>query len=116
METTLRPPLNPGTSDFAPGGGAMTLSTSHEIRRSEEHTSELQSLTNLVCRLLLEKKKKTRATNTINCQQTLPDTEANAGHARYRHDEPGRHTSAITTAARREGRTVGSAHINEDRR
>src|SRR5258706_3922435 len=28
-------------------------------RRSEEHTSELQSLTNLVCRLLLEKKKQT---------------------------------------------------------
>src|ERR1019366_10183831 len=27
-----------------------------EQRRSEEHTSELQSLTNLVCRLLLEKK------------------------------------------------------------
>src|SRR5258706_12178717 len=31
--------------------------------RSEEHTSELQSLTNLVCRLLLEKKKKVRNTN-----------------------------------------------------
>src|SRR5438093_10321936 len=30
--------------------------------RSEEHTSELQSLTNLVCRLLLEKKKKKRET------------------------------------------------------
>src|SRR2546427_6419506 len=29
-----------------------------EIRRSEEHTSELQSQSNLVCRLLLEKKKK----------------------------------------------------------
>src|SRR6266567_5704227 len=29
-------------------------------RRSEEHTSELQSQSNLVCRLLLEKKKKTR--------------------------------------------------------
>src|SRR5438046_4860611 len=28
------------------------------FQRSEEHTSELQSLTNLVCRLLLEKKKK----------------------------------------------------------
>ena len=28
--------------------------------RSEEHTSELQSLVNLVCRLLLEKKKKKR--------------------------------------------------------
>ena len=29
------------------------------VLRSEEHTSELQSRTNLVCRLLLEKKKKT---------------------------------------------------------
>src|SRR5438093_10158663 len=28
------------------------------VTRSEDHTSELQSLTNLVCRLLLEKKKK----------------------------------------------------------
>src|SRR5437016_9157952 len=28
-----------------------------QVLRSEEHTSELQSLTNLVCRLLLEKKK-----------------------------------------------------------
>src|SRR5437016_7017732 len=34
--------------------GAASLDT-----RSEEHTSELQSLTNLVCRLLLEKKKQT---------------------------------------------------------
>src|SRR5258706_9978110 len=33
----------------------------HFGQRSEEHTSELQSLTNLVCRLLLEKKKSTRA-------------------------------------------------------
>src|SRR5438093_5746522 len=31
-------------------------------QRSEEHTSELQSLTNLVCRLLLEKKKITSVT------------------------------------------------------
>src|SRR5438045_6946508 len=30
------------------------------VPRSEEHTSELQSLRHLVCRLLLEKKKKTR--------------------------------------------------------
>src|SRR2546427_6778145 len=29
-----------------------------QLRRSEEHTSELQSQSNLVCRLLLEKKKK----------------------------------------------------------
>src|SRR5205823_9081545 len=32
----------------------------HAYERSEEHTSELQSLAYLVCRLLLEKKKKTR--------------------------------------------------------
>src|SRR2546427_7625971 len=32
-------------------------------RRSEEHTSELQSQSNLVCRLLLEKKKKKKQTN-----------------------------------------------------
>src|SRR5438046_8018671 len=36
----------------------LIASTSAWLRsRSEEHTSELQSLTNLVCRLLLEKKK-----------------------------------------------------------
>src|SRR5258706_7698517 len=33
--------------------------------RSEEHTSELQSLTNLVCRLLLEKKKKKKTNNPL---------------------------------------------------
>src|SRR2546427_5237937 len=32
-------------------------------RRSEEHTSELQSQSNLVCRLLLEKKKKNNSNN-----------------------------------------------------
>src|SRR5438046_3919204 len=35
------------------------------LPRSEEHTSELQSLTNLVCRLLLEKKKKRKASASI---------------------------------------------------
>src|SRR5207249_11746632 len=34
-----------------------------ESRRSEEHTSELQSRFDLVCRLLLEKKKKNKKTN-----------------------------------------------------
>src|SRR5262249_61295193 len=38
-----------------PRGGLPPLLAGGE--RSEEHTSELQSLTNLVCRLLLEKKK-----------------------------------------------------------
>src|SRR5438046_3586223 len=34
--------------------------------RSEEHTSELQSLTNLVCRLLLEKKKKNEENGLVS--------------------------------------------------
>src|SRR5437016_6627120 len=38
-------------------------------RRSEEHTSELQSLTNLVCRLLLEKKK-TKQHDKIKTRKT----------------------------------------------
>src|SRR2546430_11071129 len=36
------------------------------VGRSEEHTSELQSQSNLVCRLLLEKKKKIRRTRHVS--------------------------------------------------
>src|SRR2546425_5966133 len=42
-----------------PGVTAHLITNLFE-RRSEEHTSELQSLAYLVCRLLLEKKKRTR--------------------------------------------------------
>src|SRR5437016_7123367 len=43
--------------------------------RSEEHTSELQSLTNLVCRLLLEKKKnKTDYTNSMQSTKSSTST------------------------------------------
>src|SRR2546426_10717325 len=41
-----------------PTGGTLRRSELLKIARSEEHTSELQSPCNLVCRLLLEKKKK----------------------------------------------------------
>src|SRR2546427_2064170 len=41
-----------------------------QARRSEEHTSELQSQSNLVCRLLLEKKKKNRQKILLNKTQT----------------------------------------------
>src|SRR2546425_6786270 len=40
-----------------------------ETLRSEEHTSELQSLAYLVCRLLLEKKKKTQQLRCIQIAQ-----------------------------------------------
>src|SRR2546430_6761719 len=48
--------------------------------RSEEHTSELQSQSNLVCRLLLEKKKKTPRTSpsTQYCRLDRP-----ASHTPY---------------------------------
>src|SRR2546425_9583459 len=39
-------------------GRSLILAHRDELIRSEEHTSELQSLAYLVCRLLLEKKKK----------------------------------------------------------
>src|SRR2546430_13138799 len=45
------------------GHGAMVVAMD---QRSEEHTSELQSQSNLVCRLLLEKKKKQSTTNLHN--------------------------------------------------
>src|SRR5688572_31163220 len=72
----------PGGGDAARGGGRhragrgvkeqLQLQATRRARRgagqagvrSEEHTSELQSQSNLVCRLLLEKKKKNKQTPT----------------------------------------------------
>src|SRR2546430_7598536 len=45
--------------------GSNSIETKIDVdsnRRSEEHTSELQSQSNLVCRLLLEKKKQSQST------------------------------------------------------
>src|SRR5437016_11945685 len=47
-----------------PGLAEHAAATVLDAARSEEHTSELQSLTNLVCRLLLEKKKKKKEIET----------------------------------------------------
>src|SRR2546426_6712842 len=58
------PPSNPAaTPTTAP------CSSSSAMTRSEEHTSELQSPCNLVCRLLLEKKKKN--IKYYNCNHCL---------------------------------------------
>src|SRR2546430_11363380 len=56
--------------------GASLTSASDSRWRSEEHTSELQSQSNLVCRLLLEKKKRQnpyirRAPTTITLSEVL---------------------------------------------
>src|SRR3712207_7134883 len=49
-----------GTADLGHRGGAQLVGVllHRLVQRSEEHTSELQSRQYLVCRLLLEKKKK----------------------------------------------------------
>src|SRR2546430_10425222 len=59
-----------GMTDALPG--PSHCATASAPARSEEHTSELQSQSNLVCRLLLEKKKKIN--NQLSClyQPTLP--------------------------------------------
>src|SRR2546430_11751743 len=48
--------------DFAATSLACARVAQLIVERSEEHTSELQSQSNLVCRLLLEKKKKNHCT------------------------------------------------------
>src|SRR5688572_32691769 len=52
-------------------GGAQHSARAH-VLRSEEHTSELQSQSNLVCRLLLEKKKTNHKTGVFltKCTRT----------------------------------------------
>src|SRR2546427_1856590 len=55
----VSPPRGPGPWQEQ-GDGALPGEARQPDRRSEEHTSELQSQSNLVCRLLLEKKKKTK--------------------------------------------------------
>src|SRR3989441_7459948 len=50
------------------GGARLPAPLGRPLQRSEEHTSELQSLAYLVCRLLLEKKKKN---NTSYCHTRI---------------------------------------------
>src|SRR2546430_5784380 len=75
---------------LAAGFGSGLRVRRHEVvvdtlQRSEEHTSELQSQSNLVCRLLLEKKKKkrqrlSRSSNTWRCHRAA--AEGRCAHAR----------------------------------
>src|SRR5699024_11700944 len=55
-DALMIPPAPPGINASIPINGARKRTSFHG-KRSEEHTSELQSRFDLVCRLLLEKKK-----------------------------------------------------------
>src|SRR2546430_5268130 len=57
--TTLFRSLTGGSAAASGSGLYGNIPGAASPERSEEHTSELQSQSNLVCRLLLEKKKKT---------------------------------------------------------
>src|SRR2546430_4622081 len=52
------------------------------LQRSEEHTSELQSQSNLVCRLLLEKKKKTKKRTMVSTYAPAPHPSNPAAKSR----------------------------------
>src|SRR5690349_23538166 len=52
-------------------GGEFAVPDGQVAGRSEEHTSELQSRRDLVCRLLLEKKKKQNSTKTTLTQRQI---------------------------------------------
>src|SRR5688572_32016536 len=73
--TLFRSKLDPSRHrpERLPTSGSSASSRGSSSRRSEEHTSELQSQSNLVCRLLLEKKKKNKKSQNTetNSQSTL---------------------------------------------
>src|SRR5256885_4898171 len=65
---------SPGSGfGFAKALLRMSQREQREVARSEEHTSELQSPCNLVCRLLLEKKN-TKDLSTLKPGQNVPKT------------------------------------------
>src|SRR2546426_1587740 len=80
-----RPPVEeppPAVETVSPEGrGEKRPRPDREGIRSEEHTSELQSPCNLVCRLLLEKKKKCLRSDSRGGRRTLRgiDTETAEG-------------------------------------
>src|SRR2546430_10550900 len=81
---TTRPYVPPENrpSVMSPTASPSPAPMSAEVGRSEEHTSELQSQSNLVCRLLLEKKKQQRTHSTpLLLVMTSP---AFINHHRYR--------------------------------
>src|SRR5258705_4745346 len=67
------PGLCPSRSDVVPlHEHSRPLLHRHNVTRSEEHTSELQSLRHLVCRLLLEKKKETNISTRRGITLVVP--------------------------------------------
>src|SRR5262245_64215242 len=72
------------TATAPPCGPSSARSpTAASTGRSEEHTSELQSLRHLVCRLLLEKKKNTKQHRHLRLSRHSQQTKISARIARH---------------------------------
>src|SRR5256886_2855612 len=93
-ERSTIPVLMKGRKPLGKIWGTTRSSWFGNRKRSEEHTSELQSQSNLVCRLLLEKKKKHR-------------------HARQQPSPRSRYSpSRVTTAYHRRRSPISPADLN----
>src|SRR2546427_7597271 len=77
--------------------------------RSEEHTSELQSQSNLVCRLLLEKKKNNiekKNTLLISIQSEIAEFSSSVKKNRDQHSHTSHGTSSKVTLEQRDYQTM----------
>src|SRR2546425_9676512 len=74
FRSSFTTPGRTGGDGLAPGAKLVLQEMGDGLERSEEHTSELQSLAYLVCRLLLEKKKKEKLTSQARPYTTGTNT------------------------------------------
>src|SRR2546427_5085230 len=74
FRSTAPPVVNGGIESRA------LVSPEHQGMRSEEHTSELQSQSNLVCRLLLEKKKNKKSQQSYHSSWLIVETKIRSSH------------------------------------
>src|SRR5256885_11734376 len=81
--TLFRSPALPVLTGLVVGVAAVGVLFGTVHGRSEEHTSELQSPCNLVCRLLLEKKK-----TTPTCASSTPSPRLTTRHPPSNHTHP----------------------------
>src|SRR3989440_5663777 len=90
----------------------QTLAIQH---RSEEHTSELQSRSDLVCRLLLEKKKKKKKNNIVQEKKTKKRNKLTSTLWMIRIEEKARRENDRCSDTRYASSHVNSAHhyVNE---
>src|SRR2546430_9796619 len=88
--TLFRSSLTSPCRRISPRAGAGCVSSTD---RSEEHTSELQSQSNLVCRLLLEKKKTHTKLQALRSNLVKKDTHVRQSHATCTHCDTSRFRS-----------------------